>query len=145
VGKLIYEGDNVALGYSESRGDLAKGDEWRGRLATGDMAKFDIDGFYYIVGRKKRFLKLFGSRVNLDETENLINALGIECACGGVDDKLTVYITDSAKRREVENCLIYRFNINRAGFAVSVIDHIPRGEVGKIMYSALPNIDGSDK
>src|SRR5690242_11293158 len=65
VGELVYEGPNVALGYAEAVMDLAKGDEWQGQLRTGDMAKMDADGFFYIVGRKKRFLKMFGNRVNL--------------------------------------------------------------------------------
>ena len=72
VGELIYKGDNVTMGYAASCEDLCKGDENGGVLKTGDMAKQDADGFYYIVGRKKRFLKLFGNRVNLDEVEQLI-------------------------------------------------------------------------
>ena len=55
TGELIYKGANVTLGYAESRSDLIKGDENHGVLFTGDMAKRDKDGFYYIVGRKKGF------------------------------------------------------------------------------------------
>ena len=72
VGELVYEGPNVTLGYAETQEDLIKGDERHGRLVTGDMAKRDADGFYYIVGRKKRFLKIYGNRVNLDETERMV-------------------------------------------------------------------------
>lgn len=42
-------------------------------LFNGDLAKIDSDGFYYIVGRKKRFLKIYGNRVNLDEVEKFLN------------------------------------------------------------------------
>ena len=72
VGELVYRGDNVTLGYAERKDDLTLGDERHGLLITGDMAKRDSDGFFYIVGRKKRFVKIFGSRVNLDETERLL-------------------------------------------------------------------------
>ena len=56
-GELIYEGDNVALGYAKSYKELCHGDENKGVLQTGDLATRDLDGFYYIIGRKKRFLK----------------------------------------------------------------------------------------
>ena len=104
VGELVYEGANVTLGYAEKGEDLAKGDERFGKLITGDMAKKDADGFYYVVGRKKRFLKIFGNRVNLDETERLIKHHfdGLDCACAGKDDLMYIFITDEAKIKEVK-------------------------------------------
>ncbi len=61
-GELIYYGDNVSLGYAECGEDLSKDDERHGKLITGDLAKVDDEGFYTIIGRKKRFLKMFGSK-----------------------------------------------------------------------------------
>ncbi|MDR2940974.1 MAG: AMP-binding protein [Treponema sp.] len=142
VGELVYKGTNVTLGYAKSGADLAKGDERSGVLVTGDMAKRDADGFYYIVGRKKRFLKIFGSRVNLDETERLINGAfeGLDCACGGVDDKMTVFITNAGVTDKVMKFLTEKTGINRAAFMITVIDRIPRSESGKILYSELNKI-----
>ena len=60
------------MGYSKTGTDLLEGDKNNGLLYTGDYAKRDQDGFYYIVGRKKRFIKLFGIRINLDDTENYL-------------------------------------------------------------------------
>ncbi len=68
-GELIYYGKNVSLGYAVCREDLAKGDENGGRLATGDMAFRDEDGYYFITGRKKRFVKLYGKRISLDQVQ----------------------------------------------------------------------------
>ena len=48
VGELVYEGPNVTLGYVQCREDLLKGDERHGILETGDMAKCDADGYFYI-------------------------------------------------------------------------------------------------
>lgn len=62
------------MGYARRAEELALGDEWHGELHTGDMARRDGDGFYYIVGRKKRFIKLYGNRVGLDEVERLLAA-----------------------------------------------------------------------
>ncbi len=49
VGELVYKGNNVSLGYAECTEDLINGDDNQGVLFTGDLAYFDIDGFYYIV------------------------------------------------------------------------------------------------
>jgi len=57
----VYRGDNVMLGYASTREDLAKSNELNGILRTGDLAKFDSDGYFYITGRTKRFLKIFGN------------------------------------------------------------------------------------
>ncbi|UCE66831.1 MAG: AMP-binding protein, partial [Candidatus Zixiibacteriota bacterium] len=66
-GELVYQGPNVMLGYATSASDLAKGDELKGVLKTGDIALYDDDGYFYVTGRKKRFIKIYGNRVNLDE------------------------------------------------------------------------------
>jgi long-chain acyl-CoA synthetase len=137
VGELYYQGDNVSLGYATSCADLSKGDENKGVLQTGDMAKRDRDGFYYIVGRKKRFLKLFGNRINLDEAERLLRTAGYDCACVGVDDKLTIYVTQKDQQIQILKTISERTGINPQGFAVVYIEKMPRNESGKIIYSAL--------
>lgn len=139
AGELIYEGANVALGYAECGEDLAKGDERHGRLATGDIAMRDADGYYSIVGRKKRFLKIFGNRINLDETEHLLKARfpGAEFACGGVDDKMCIYVTDAALLDEVKQFVVDKSGLYHAAFTVKAIAAIPRNESGKVIYEAL--------
>ena len=138
AGELVYEGDNVTLGYAECGEDLAKGDELKGRLVTGDMARFDDDGFYYIVGRKKRFLKIYGNRVNLDETDRLIKAeFNIEAACAGVDDHMYIFVTDSDKADAVRDYVIGKTKLNPVAFKVVVIDEIPKNDSGKTLYNEL--------
>lgn len=140
VGELVYEGANVTLGYAECGEDLAKEDERGGRLETGDMAKRDEDGYYYIVGRKKRFLKLFGNRVNLDEIDGMIKREfeELDCASDGTDELMKVYITDENYAKQVEELISERTHINNSAFTVIVIDKIPRNESGKTLYKDLP-------
>ena len=138
AGELVYEGDNVTLGYAECGEDLAKGDELKGKLVTGDIARFDDDGFYYIVGRKKRFLKIYGNRVNLDETDRLIKAeFNIEAACAGVDDHMYIFVTDSDKADSVRDYVIGKTKLNPVAFKVVVIDEIPKNDSGKTLYNEL--------
>jgi acyl-CoA synthetase (AMP-forming)/AMP-acid ligase II len=137
TGELIYKGKNVTLGYAENRYDLERGDDNNGILHTGDMARRDKDGFYYIVGRQKRFLKLFGNRVNLDEVEGILKKEGFDCACVGEDDLLRIYITSRENKERVTSFIYEHTGINRNGFRIFVIDKIPRNEAGKIVYSVL--------
>jgi acyl-coenzyme A synthetase/AMP-(fatty) acid ligase len=137
-GELLYQGGNVTLGYAETRFDLDRGDDNGGILHTGDMAKRDTEGFYYVVGRKKRFLKLFGNRINLDEVEGILNKEGIGCACSGEDDNLRIYVTSQEDIEKATQCITAHTGINRGGFKVVFISEIPRNESGKVLYSALP-------
>ena len=138
VGELVYTGDNVSLGYAETREDLYKGDENKGVLHTGDLAYRDADGFYFIAGRKKRFLKLFGNRVSLDYIETLLKPLLKECVCVGNDSKLYVYTTDKDfDTTKIVDFLVQRTKILRSSFVVRYIDAIPRSETGKILYKEL--------
>jgi long-chain acyl-CoA synthetase len=136
-GELVYRGKNVTMGYAIYREDLAKGDKWGGVLYTGDMALRDQDGLYYITGRKKRFIKLFGNRVNLDEAEQLIKFLTPDCACCGSDDKMVIYITETGKEHEVRQFISSKTAIHHSAFAVKVVPEIPRNKSGKTLYSDL--------
>lgn len=139
TGELVYEGPNVTLGYAENGEDLIKGDERNGILQTGDMAQFDEDGYYYIVGRKKRFLKIYGNRVNLDEIERMIKSefSNIECACGGVDDHMYIFVTNSDFTDDVKEFVVAKTGLNSIAFKIVVIDEIPKNDAGKILYKEL--------
>lgn len=142
VGEMIYEGDNVTLGYALTAADLAKPDERHGRLETGDMAVRDADGFFTVVGRKKRFLKIFGNRVNLDEVEGLLNKEGIKCVCGGRDDLLKIYAVraDNDMLAKAVDFISAKLELNRSAFKAVSIDEIPRSESGKVLYSKLEEL-----
>ena len=138
TGELVYEGKNVTLGYAECGEDLIKGDERHGILETGDMAQFDADGFYYIVGRKKRFLKIYGNRVNLDEIDRMIKGeYEIEVASAGVDDHLYIFVTNEKYADPVRNLVIEKTKLNPAAFKTIVINEIPKNDSGKTLYKEL--------
>ena len=137
-GEMCYCGKNVTMGYARQQSDLALGDERNGFIRTGDLAYFDEDGCYYIVGRMGRFLKLFGMRVGLDECEQIVQTdCGIECACVGTDEKMIVYITNADKQNEVKDTLVQKTHIVATSFQIRVINEIPKNEAGKKLYSKL--------
>ena len=113
LGNLYYKGKNVSLGYSNSFKDLYKKDKNKNIINTGDIAKFDNKGFFYIVGRKKRFIKLFGNRISLDEIEKLVLEIGFKIKCLISDDKLTIkYISDQTDVNMIKKKLSNHFKIN---------------------------------
>jgi len=150
-GELIYSGPNVSMGYAECAEDLQKGDENHGVLHTGDMARVDEDGCYYITGRKKRFVKIWGNRCNLDAVEQLAKGSGVVgngvVAVVGVDDLITVFVGGSERVRESERLsdeirayLSEKTGLNSRAFEVRTIDAIPVKDSGKIDYQSLQKL-----
>lgn len=139
TGELVYRGPNVTLGYAESGEDLAKGDERHGILETGDMAQFDEDGYYYIVGRKKRFLKIYGNRVNLDEIDQMVKAefAHTDFVSAGVDDHMYLFVTDDSATEAVKAFVTAKTGLNPAAFQTVVIQEIPKNDSGKILFAEL--------
>ena len=137
-GELIYEGANVSMGYAEKIADLAKSDENNGVLHTGDVARRDADGFYYITGRLKRFVKVWGNRCNLDAIEQIVKTeVTTNCACSGVDDKIVVFVTEDGYENKIKSLLCEKTGLNVRAFAVKRIDEIPKNASGKVQYAEL--------
>lgn len=138
IGELIYHGSNVSLGYAEKHSDLYEKDNNNGTLYTGDMGYRDKDGFFFITGRKKRFLKLAGNRISLDYVEQLLLPYLKENVCVGNDSKLYIFTTDQDfNSDEIINFLSSKLKIIKPFFEIRRIEKIPRSETGKIQYSKL--------
>jgi acyl-coenzyme A synthetase/AMP-(fatty) acid ligase len=144
-GELVYSGPNVSLGYAECKEDLVKGNENNGVLYTGDIARRDIDGFYYITGRMKRFVKMFGNRVNLDAIEQMVKNVTTFCACVGIDDMITVFVIEHGLENTIKTLLSTKTGFPNTVFVVKYIDEIPQNASGKIQYSDLEKIIGGSK
>ena len=137
-GELVYEGPNVSMGYAECIDDLASDDQNNGKLHTGDIAHFDEDGYFYITGRLKRFVKVWGNRCSLDAIEQIVKmSVDSECACVGEDDLITVFVTRSGYEQEIRLLLSSKTGLNMKAFAVKVINEIPKNSSGKIQYVEL--------
>lgn len=136
-GELVYEGANVAMGYGTDRRDLAKGDEWQGRLMTGDLASCDVDGYYRIMGRRKSFLKIHGQRINPSEVESRLATAGYECVCAGEDDLLRLYVVAPFDAKQVAKQVTAALGLHHSCFQIQSIDAIPRTATGKVSYSQL--------
>ena len=141
VGTVVYEGPNVMLGYAMSRADLGKGDEMNGRLETGDLGRLDADGFLYITGRTKRFAKIAGYRLGLDEIEKELFSV-CPVACLDLGEKIAVaheQEQDGALKARVRQ-LADTYKVPSSSFALRKIVQIPRAASGKIDYARLKDL-----
>ncbi|EGL83040.1 AMP-dependent synthetase and ligase [Caldalkalibacillus thermarum TA2.A1] len=147
VGELIIKGPQVMKGYwnmpEETAHTLRNG--W---LYTGDLAKMDEDGFFYIVGRKKELILAGGYNVYPVEVEDVIysHPAVLEAAVIGVPDayrgetvKAVVVLREGATL-ETEELIAYcreRLANYKVPRLVEFRSELPKSAVGKILKRKL--------
>jgi acyl-coenzyme A synthetase/AMP-(fatty) acid ligase len=142
-GELIYFGANVSMGYALKREDMALGDINGGCLKTGDMARMDEEGYFYITGRKKRFVKLQGKRFSLDQIQEILQEAfdceEIICTGNDVDGiKVNTSSREVADREdEIIQLFMDKWQVRGRLITVKYLDEIPRNASGKVLYSKL--------
>jgi len=134
VGQIVYEGENVALGYCENVEDLSKGNEWRNILFTGDMGFIDEDGYLYVIGRNDKYIKLAGNRINIQEIQNILERKFKECIFDVKFDKKKVFVLYEG---EISNEEVLDYISKYMGFSKNIykiikIKEIPILASGKI-------------
>ena len=135
VGELVYRGPNVMLGYARGPADLAEGrvvDE----LRTGDLATVDDEGLFRIVGRRHRFVKPFGLRIDLDGVERHLGAAGVDALAAGDDQRLVV-ATTSSDRDGVVSRLRDHTGLPSSAVDVHLVPDLPRLPNGKPDHCGL--------
>jgi len=89
VGEIVARGDNIMLGYLNDK-ELTDKTLQNGWLYTGDLAKKDEDGFFYITARTKEIIKVGGNRVSPKEIESVIltHPEVVDCTISGEFDEM---------------------------------------------------------
>lgn len=138
IGELRYSGPNVMMGYAENISDLSAGEMQGATLLTGDLAKRDDDGYLYITGRIKRFIKIFGNRIGLDEVESQLRNKGFDVAVTGYDDLLIVAIRGSKADADklTENISTW-YRLHHSAIRIVSVSEFPVSSSGKIQYGVL--------
>ena len=137
--ELCYEGKNIYGGYVNNQNDLA---DYKPEkiLRTGDIARMDESGYFYIIGRIKRFVKLFGNRINLDDVENLIDkSFQVSVKCVGVEDKKLLIVSDQLndQKEKIKEFLVNELKLHHSILAIKEITDIPLTANGKVNYSEI--------
>ncbi len=147
VGELCVKGPQVMKGYWQRPEETAKVIDKDGWLHTGDMAKMDEKGYFYIVDRKKDMILVSGFNVYPNEIEDVV-ALHpgvLECAAVGVPDeksgeavKVVIVKKDPALTAEAIKA---HCKENLTGYKmpryIEFRAELPKSNVGKILRREL--------
>nr|WP_246112115.1 acyltransferase family protein [Streptomyces hawaiiensis] len=138
TGELVYSGPNVMLGYAETPADLALGRTLE-ELPTGDIARRAPDGLYEIVGRRSRFIKILGFRIDPHRVEAALEGHGIKAACVGDADALAVIAarTAHADAVAVRRLVTEGRGLPPRAIRVRLMSELPRLASGKTDYEAV--------
>ena len=147
VGELCVKGPQVMKGYWQRPEETANVIDKDGWLHTGDMAKMDANGFFYIVDRKKDMILVSGFNVYPNEVEDVIAGMPgvLEVAAIGVpDDKsgeaVKVFIVKKDPSLTADQVKAY-CRENLTGYKqprlVEFRAELPKTNVGKILRKEL--------
>lgn len=146
AGEMVVRGPQVMLGYL-NRPEATQEILHDGWLATGDVARCDDDGYFYIVDRKKDMILVSGFNVfpnEIEEVAAMMDAV-VEAAAVGVPHevsgevvKLFVVANDKSLTQQavIDHC-----RQHLTGYKVPKLiefrDELPKTNVGKILRREL--------
>ena len=148
VGELCLRGPHVCRGYWNNPAATAKVLDRDGWFHTGDLARCDADGFFYIAGRSKDMIISGGVNIYPAEIEKeLLEHPGIaEVAVMGTSDEkwgevpvAFVALKSGATTNEVELIEFLRPRINKIKLPrhIIFIEALPRNAYGKVLKLEL--------
>lgn len=147
VGELCLKGPQVMRGYWQRPDETAKVMDADGWFHTGDIAKMDENGFFYIVDRKKDMILVSGFNVYPNEVEDVVAAMPgvLEVAAVGVPDEksgetVKVFIVKKDPNLTEEQVKAYcRENLTgyKRPHYVEFRKELPKSNVGKILRKEL--------
>ncbi|SNX54623.1 long-chain fatty acid--CoA ligase [Thermoanaerobacterium sp. RBIITD] len=147
VGELVLKGSNIMIGYHNMPEETEK--TLRGGwLHTGDLAKKDEDGYYYIVDRLKDMIILGGFNVYPREVEETllehpavqdVAIIGVGDKYKGEDVKAFVVLKEgqNADRRELQNFLRNKLTVYKIPKIFEFVNELPKSPTGKVLKKLL--------
>lgn len=156
VGELVLKGPSICSGYFENPQATAESIDADGWFHTGDLARVDEDGFFFIVDRKKDMFISGGENVYPAEIEQVLYAhLAVQqCAVIGVHDerwgevgKACVVLKPGATASEEELIAFLRSRLARYKVpkSVELLDQLPLSPAGKILKRELRQAHGAHR
>ncbi len=146
-GEVVARGANVMKGYWK-RPEITKDALRGGWMHTGDLGRFDEDGFLYILDRKKDMIKPGGENVYSPEVESMIlghpavleaSVIGVHHEKWGETIRAVVVCRPEHAIDEMELIAWCRERMThfKCPTSVVVVDALPKGGTGKIQKNVL--------
>ena len=136
IGEICYMGKNIMMGYANNFKDLNIKEKIN-ILHTGDFGYKDHDNFFYLKGRKDRFIKIYGHRVNLDEIDNFLSNEGFKTCSILKKNKIIIYYEKNSLNLKIKNLISKKFNLSQNFFNTKELLKIPLTSSGKVKFSKL--------
>lgn len=136
TGELVYSGPNVMMGYAEDPADLRAG-QLLTELRTGDLARRTDDGLFELIGRKNRFAKVFGLRINLAEVEDKLAEEDIPARLVAHGDRLFAFVTRHADMPKAQRSIAQHCGLPHGAITSTYIERPPVLPSGKPDYACL--------
>ena len=141
TGEICIKGDCVMLGYykdSEATAEVIDADGW---FHTGDLARMDEEGFYYITGRKKNLIILAsGENVSPEELEKKLALCPAitECIVKEKSQKICAVIYCPEDKQEEVRAFVTEVNhslplYKRISAVEFTAEPLPRNALGKLL------------
>ncbi|OLT21846.1 long-chain-fatty-acid--CoA ligase [Ornithinimicrobium sp. CNJ-824] len=148
IGEICIRGENIMKGYwgkPEATAEAIDADGW---FHSGDLARFDEDGYYFIVDRKKDMINRGGLNVYPREIEELLyeHPAVAEAAVVGVPhpelgEEVSAYVVLAPGAQATEGELVEHVRSQVAPYkyprTVHLIEELPKGATGKILKREL--------
>ncbi len=135
-GEICYEGKNIMNGYALNKDDLRIKKNIK-TLYTGDYGWRDKDGFFYIQGRKDRFIKYLGNRINLDEIDALLKEHGFHTVTKYSKNYFKIFYTKNYNFKKIKEIIFSKLLVNKKNIVNKKINEIPLTHSGKIKFANL--------
>ena len=141
TGEICIKGDCVMLGYykdPEATEEVIDADGW---FHTGDLARMDEEGFYYITGRKKNLIILAsGENVSPEELEKKLALCPAitECIVKEKGQKICAVIYCPEDKQEEVRAFVIEVNrslplYKRISAVEFTVEPLPRNALGKLL------------